>query len=285
MIRKKNHSKVFISLNQDDLRNLQLTQLKILREIRRICEQNNIKYFLAFGSLIGAVRHNGFIPWDDDIDIGMFREEYNKFIKACKYDLGDKYFLQTIDSDSGYGNIQGRILLNDTVLVNEQAEFTKAKSGISVSIFAFDFITRNKIKQLIQSSILRILLRAYKFKKNYLYPFPNSFFKAIYFLLAGFVSFFPSSIIKCLLNNTMIKYNKKNNVSDLKVICFPATKHLNTICNFKDIDLLKSSSFEDDFFNIPVNYDKLLKKRYGNYMDLPPVKGRMPKHTMVLYKP
>ena len=78
-----------------DKRDLQLCELKIMKEIDRICKKNGIIYYLAYGTLLGAVRHKGFIPWDDDVDLFMDLKSYRKFCKVCKKDLGSDYFLQT----------------------------------------------------------------------------------------------------------------------------------------------------------------------------------------------
>ena len=77
-------------------------QIKIALEIKRICEKNGLPYFIIAGTLLGAVRHGGFIPWDDDMDFGLLREDYEKFIEACKTDLSDEFFLHTWDTDPEY---------------------------------------------------------------------------------------------------------------------------------------------------------------------------------------
>ena len=85
------------------LRLLQMIELEILTEIDRICRKNNIHYSLTGGTLLGAVRNGGFIPWDDDADISMLRSEYRKFQKACKTDLDeDRFYFQDIESTKGY---------------------------------------------------------------------------------------------------------------------------------------------------------------------------------------
>ena len=78
-----------------DIKRIQGEMLEIAKEIKRICEKYNIAYFLVGGTLIGAVRHKGFIPWDDDLDIGMLRSEYNRFIAVAPSELDQRFFLQT----------------------------------------------------------------------------------------------------------------------------------------------------------------------------------------------
>lgn len=81
-----------MKLAENDLRKAQLLMLKILKAVHKVCEENDIKYFLSDGSLIGAVRHEGFIPWDDDLDIGMLRKDYEKFLKIAQDKLGGRIF-------------------------------------------------------------------------------------------------------------------------------------------------------------------------------------------------
>ena len=90
------------------------TLLTILDEIDRVCKKNQIKYYAFAGTLLGAVRHQGFIPWDDDIDLLMMRQDYERFLLCCEKELSDNYSLQTTLNENGYYKYQARIRKNDT---------------------------------------------------------------------------------------------------------------------------------------------------------------------------
>ena len=80
----------------NDLKKMQKTLLFMMKRVHEVCVKHNIKYWLDYGSLLGAIRHNGFIPWDDDLDIGMMREDYKRFCQIAPAELGDDFFIQTI---------------------------------------------------------------------------------------------------------------------------------------------------------------------------------------------
>ena len=86
-------------INKKEIERVKRLEFKILKDIDEVCRENNIKYYLIGGTLLGAVRHGGFIPWDDDIDIVMFRDEYNKFVKLFR-NFDESYFLQNFETDS-----------------------------------------------------------------------------------------------------------------------------------------------------------------------------------------
>lgn len=102
----------------EEIRSVQLVELKILLEIDRICKEHSIEYFLTSGSVLGAVRHGGFIPWDDDIDIGMSRENYDRFIEIAPHALRQPYVLQTYNTDRYSPILYAKIKNTDTVFLN-----------------------------------------------------------------------------------------------------------------------------------------------------------------------
>lgn len=99
-----------------DLRALQLKELECLKEIDRLCRKHKIEYFLSWGSAIGAIRHKGFIPWDDDIDVSMKMDDYLRFKEVCAQELDAKYFYQDWESDPYYYSSWAKIRINDTTL-------------------------------------------------------------------------------------------------------------------------------------------------------------------------
>ncbi len=123
-----------------DLRALQKTLLVILKEVDRICRKNDIRYTLAFGTLLGAVRHKGFIPWDDDIDVGMLRPEYERFLRACERDLDREHFaLQSWDTEPCYAFSFSKIRLKGTFFDEcEMRRLSMKECGLFVDIFPYD---------------------------------------------------------------------------------------------------------------------------------------------------
>ena len=128
-----------IELDQDMLHKLQKRELELLLEVDRICRKNSISYSLDGGTLLGAIRHRGFIPWDDDADIMMTRSQYDRFYEACKTDLNtEKYFLQEFRTDPQYRWGYSKMRRNGTVFMREGQEHIKCHVGVCIDIFIFD---------------------------------------------------------------------------------------------------------------------------------------------------
>lgn len=121
---------------------LQKVEFDILVEFDRICRKFNLKYFLFSGTLLGAVRHGGFIPWDDDIDVAMPINDYYKFVKICKTELGEDYFLQTYNTD--YVNFwYAKIRKNNTTMLESGFENVNMHHGVWIDIFPYFCIEKD----------------------------------------------------------------------------------------------------------------------------------------------
>ena len=131
-------------MTNSKLRKVQLTELEILEKIDEICKKNNINYFLIGGTLLGDVRHKGFIPWDDDIDIGMLREDYEKFINVCLKNgaLGKDYYLHCNESDDDYFIPFIKVKKNNTTFAEKNIENINTHKGIFLDIFPYDNVPK-----------------------------------------------------------------------------------------------------------------------------------------------
>ena len=123
--------------------------LDLLYQVQQICEKHNIRYFADSGTLLGAVRHKGFIPWDDDIDLMMTRENFEKFSKAAKEELKAPYFFQDEFTDKGSLRFMGKIMnLNTTsILLTEKERKLKFSQGIFLDIICFDNVPDNETEK------------------------------------------------------------------------------------------------------------------------------------------
>lgn len=127
-----------IQLDEKTLRKLQLNELELLMEFDRICRKNDIRYTLTGGTLLGAVRHSGFIPWDDDADVAMLRCEYEKFRKVCETDLRDDFYFQDMKSTEGYRWGYGKLRKKNTLFLREHQEHMPYEQGVFMDIFPRD---------------------------------------------------------------------------------------------------------------------------------------------------
>ena len=130
-----------IELDDDTLRSVQLVELELLIEVDRICRKTGIRYNIIAGTMLGAVRHGGFIPWDDDADVAMFRDEYERFREACRTELDtDKYYFQEIRDTSGYRWGYGKLRKKDTLFLREYQEDMPYEQGVFIDIFPLDAV-------------------------------------------------------------------------------------------------------------------------------------------------
>ena len=135
-----------IHLDRDTLRRLQLTELELLQELDRVCQTCGIHYTIIAGTMLGAVRHGGFIPWDDDADVGMLREEYERFRQACRTELdSSRFYFQDAVSTPGYRWGYGKLRRKDTLFLREHQEDMPYEQGVFIDVFPLDAVPDSQL--------------------------------------------------------------------------------------------------------------------------------------------
>ncbi len=243
-----------------DMEELHKRMLEIAIEVDRICKENGWKCSLYGGSVIGAVRHNGFIPWDHDIDMAMPRRDYDKFVEYMKNNPNDKIFFSNYKSEKRYPNSWGKVRLNGTVFQEiELVPIPELHNGVFIDLHPIDNIIPCLLKIQVHAAMFfscvgKVKSNIYtgsKIKKNIYKMFSWLPYEAINVLRD-----FSLKIFKYFPTKYVYKLAHPNNG------VYPIPR-----CTFED---LIEHPFEDVAFNIPRNYDEFLTKRYGNYMEIPP---------------
>lgn len=249
---------------------LQKVLLIIIKDVDELCKRHNIPYFLFGGSALGAVRHGGFIPWDDDLDIALYSDDYDKFISMAKNELDpNKYYLQEglIDWTEDYTKIK----LKGTH-INEYGEYYTGpeSDGIFIDIFRLDKASNYKLGRMFQYIYGKILLIQQMRGKGYT---ANSLYKKI---LMKFSVFFDNKWLSKIIKRQYYKYN----CSDTKWISrvLGQTRMKNAFLPKTIFGTPIYMTFEDTMLPVPENVDKYLTITYGNYLQLPPEEKRVGVH-------
>lgn len=258
----------------DHLRKVQLLELVIAKELKRICEKYSIKYFLLWGSLLGAVRHEGFIPWDDDMDFGMLREDYEKFIEACRNDLDPRFFLQTWDTDPEYPMHYAKLRLQGTHFVEKFSEKVSMNNGIFIDIIPFDNVPDGIIQRKIQGLRYFLCIRLLWIKMGMGESMKaESLVKKIkYVSFLLFSKFFSGKGIKNYFNKILIKYNDKPTKEIVGTASGRNYCKLVFPCGWAEkLENIRFETIEMPAFK---TRHEFLSFMYGDYMTPPPLEER-----------
>lgn len=253
-------------------------QIELAEEIKRICQKYRIKYFIIWGTLLGAVRHQGYIPWDDDFDIAFLRKDYEKFLVVAKREIKEPYFLQTaltdLDFFIGYARLRdsrttGMIIDNKSLNYN---------NGIFIDLYPLDVIPQNiilrNVKLWCRNKVLK-LCTGYWEKKKSKNKEGNSKTK--------------ESILHykrlCVLFDKCCKFGNKSCQGNVGLVFHPVLANTYKFSkNYADQTIILK--FENTCFSAPAEYTSILREVYGNYEKLPPKRKRGQWHVgQIVYEP
>lgn len=263
-------------VNNDILIKIQSVELNILKVFIQFCNHYNIKYYLLGGTMLGAVRHQGFIPWDDDIDVGMLRADYEFFLKRAPEFFPDYYFIQSVYSEPDTPFSFTKIRDSRTTFIETTVRDFKINHGIYIDVFPLDYYPESmKEQQLMDKKKRELTLRI---RKN-LYisdEYKGSFFKELEYSLVGML--------------LTIKYPKFKDAILERERLYTSVAESNMLINHSGAwgkkELVPKSWYGDGVIAhfegleviIPAHYDKWLTQVYGDYMLLPPEDKRIPHH-------
>lgn len=260
-------------MKQETLKQLHNVEQEILDEIDRVCEKNGLKYYLIGGTLLGAIRHKGFIPWDDDLDIVMPRADFDKFQEVCKTDLDEKYYVHSSYNDPKYYAPFIKVRKHNTIFLEsclENGNIDLDKQGIWVDIAPMDDANAEDSfwKRVRTKWIKKHLQHFISYRKYGKWPQP-------------IVSKILFAILSPLSTTTLRKIQDKlmrwENGRDCEYYVNYASHYDSVKMTMPKSDYEPSCRllFEGKYYSSPGNYKNVLLRSFGrNYMELPPVEKR-----------
>ena len=264
--------------NKKTLKRLQKVELGILKEFDQICRKNGLEYFMCGGSAIGIVRHGGFIPWDDDIDVGMSRYDYDKFLEIASKEYSDKYTIVNNETNPYFPLMNTRWGLNGTEFKTNDLKDIPGEFGIFLDIFCFDNIPDDD-KLMRKQGTMAWLFSKFTVlcgvKKPVLYysGLKAKILKVIFYVAHYILKIFRFS--SRFFYKKAIKYALEYKDEDTKRIAYMFDpKRFTSIVNRDDIYPIKNTKFNGINVMIPNRIEKYLEVRYGDYMTLPSVDER-----------
>jgi lipopolysaccharide cholinephosphotransferase len=259
-------------MSYDGIDRVQAIALDMLDELDRVCKAIGVEYFLIGGTALGAVRHAGFIPWDDDIDVGMVRADYEKFLAYAKDELRPEYFLQTPETDPHVNIAFAKLRRNGTTFRHWSERKLRMHPGIFLDVFPYDNIPDDKSSRLRQYILVQALVRLFQYKRMRL---PQNKRHGIAALTRAVLrssvhvitKIIPAVSILKMLNRGMTRYDACD-TDAMACLFFP--KFLIEYMRRDTLFPLSNIEFCGRVYPCPNDMHTYLTTHYGNYMELPP---------------
>lgn len=263
-------------ISDEQLKKLHEVELGALEKFDKVCRENGINYTLAGGTLLGAVRHHGFIPWDDDADILLLRSDYEKLRKLPAKVWGDKYFYQSHQTDPNYMYTYDKLRVNGTYFGEKALEGTGIKhTGVFLDIFPADAVPEDVRQnvQIFKFKIIRLL-----FMSKYInLEFRQGFEKQVAIILRKLLK---GVSLDSLYQETEKIIQMYNGQGKVKNRIFDSFNVENEIYYNEYLKEVIDIEFEGHQFMISKHYDEILSEIYGDYMKLPPKEEQVNKHEV-----
>lgn len=261
-LQEENRGGYIVSAQKKSIWNI---QLKMLQKLIDVCNKHNLKIWADAGTLIGVVREHGFVPWDDDIDMVMMREDYDKLVSIASSEFADPYFFQCAYTDKLYPRGHAQLRYNGTAAILPNEVWCKFNQSIFIDIFVYDELPKDRIvmlKNMLKAELLRKMLNM----RVYWRCSPNIIRRVVKFVVSGL--FFSVFGFKKIFR----KFDKYYSNPDGELSDDLSCPTFNASLVFK---LVKKKSwyaetiympFENISIPVPVGYDEILKNQYGDYM-------------------
>lgn len=257
-----------VEIDKDTLRKIQLIQLEMLQEVDRICKKCHIHYNIIAGTLLGAVRHGGYIPWDDDADVAFLRPDYEKFRKACETELDkSRFYFQDHRNTEGYRWGYGKLRRRDTLFLRENQEHMPYEQGVFIDIFPLDNVPDNYILRSIKNFECFLVRKILWSKVGKVAD--KNLLKRKWFMLLDKI---PEKVVFGHYRR-MIQRSMRQRGKWVRILMFPTPNSEYGYYRFW-YENSEAIEFEGKSFQGIKEYDSYLRFKFGNYMELPPIEKR-----------
>lgn len=257
-----------VGLDQKTLRGLQLIELELLTEVDRLCRKCGIHYNIIAGTLLGAVRHEGFIPWDDDADVALLRSEYEKFRRACETELDtERFYFQDQQNTPGYRWGYGKLRRKDTLFLREHQEHMPYQQGVFIDVFPLDYVPQNYGLRKMHNFVC-FLYRKFFWSEVGRIADSNLWMRRLY----GIMSLVPEKRLKKSFK-WFTDYSNRRQTDWVRILTYPTP---NRVYGYR-VEWYQHSvlyKFEGRKFLGIRDYDAYLSFKFGKYMEQPPKEER-----------
>lgn len=272
------------TLNDNDLKQLQAVQNLLLQDFKKTCDKHDLKYTLHAGTLLGAARHQGFIPWDDDVDVCMPREDYNKYIALSGADIGENNFLLNYHTDPKFVHIFTRLSRRNTIAIQDHWRNAGFQQSVFIDVFPLDPLSNEDTVVREQASEIDKIanLKRIKARSALVSRKPGRFVGNIIVTIIKhlmFIALLPTSMVKLNKRQEKISIDKEKTgtiASFSEGVYSLINREKYQESDFQDMTQL---SFEGVEYNVPKDYKRILTSQYGDYMELPKPEDRVGHHN------